>query len=213
MLALPREAAAGPERAVLLVLAEATNTSGEWCWPSVPTIAADAAIDESTARRALHNLADRKVIEVEERSGKANRYRLNLPSDDYPFRPEARTNPSRSARGRRVADPSRSARDPSRSARDPSRSAPRTVKNRNEPEAAAKRAIEIALEETDRRIAAGERIRNRRKFAETIAGDFIDQAELEVAHTDCPICRGSGVVEGYSPGAGTYRTPCPGVQP
>jgi len=135
VMALPKEAASGPERAVLLVLAEATNASGDgWCWPSVPTIAADAAIDESTARRALHKLADRKVLEVEERSGRANRYRVNLPNDDYPFRPEARTNPSRSARGQEGRDPWRSARDPSRSARDPSRSAPRTGKNRNEPE-------------------------------------------------------------------------------
>jgi hypothetical protein len=206
---------------VLVVLADRTNARSDgWCWPSLPAIAADAGIGVRTARRAIRRISESKLVEIEERSGKTSRYRVLLPNDDYPSRARSRPTPVNLAGATSVkltpanltprasATPTPANRGqgyPGQQGTDEPEAAGR------EPEAAA-RALKLALAETDRRRAAGEPIRNRRKYAEAIASDFMAQAELEVAHAGCPVCGGAGTLEGYSPGCGTYRTPCPGVE-
>ena len=254
VLALPPEAAAGVERLVLVALAEATNASGDgWCWPSVRSVAGDVAAHPGSVRRAITELADRKVIEVEHRSGRTSRYRVIVPSDEFPYRVGARTNPAQSARGRGGHSGSETPRKvrgtPRQSARRPrARCAP----NRKEPEwnrkifvdeesktrrsrrrrpgatargpgavamivdPVRRRALQLAREMTDNRIAAGIRIVDPDAYAARSAADFMDQAQREVlaeqrenGHKGCPTCRGRGYLPDWI-GSSYIERPCPG---
>ena len=52
--------------AVYLYLAERANKQGE-CWPSIPTIAEDLKISESTVRRAVKELKKAGLLKTEQR--------------------------------------------------------------------------------------------------------------------------------------------------
>lgn len=66
---------AGPERLVLLALADNANDEGE-CWPSIATIAAKTLISERSVQRHLRSLELRGVVVVEQVTGRSNRYRI-----------------------------------------------------------------------------------------------------------------------------------------
>ena len=57
-----------PHRAVsvYIYLFDRANKDGE-CWPSIPTIARDLKLSESTVRRALHDLRREGLVESEQR--------------------------------------------------------------------------------------------------------------------------------------------------
>lgn len=57
-----------PHRAVsiYIYLADRANKEGE-CWPSIPTIARDLKLSQSTVRRALKDLRREGLIETEQR--------------------------------------------------------------------------------------------------------------------------------------------------
>ena len=57
-----------PHRAVsiYIYLHDRANANGE-CWPSIPTIARDLKLSETTVRRALHDLRHEGLIESEQR--------------------------------------------------------------------------------------------------------------------------------------------------
>ena len=52
--------------AVYLYLADRANKQGE-CWPSIPTIAEDLKISESTVRRAVKELKKAGLLKTEQR--------------------------------------------------------------------------------------------------------------------------------------------------
>ena len=52
--------------AVYLYLAERANKQGE-CWPSIPTIAEDLKVSESTVRRAVKELKKEGLLKTEQR--------------------------------------------------------------------------------------------------------------------------------------------------
>lgn len=52
--------------AVYLYLADRANKQGE-CWPSIPTIAEDLKISESTVRRAVKELKKAGLLTTEQR--------------------------------------------------------------------------------------------------------------------------------------------------
>ena len=56
-----------PHRAVsiYIYLADRANKEGE-CWPSIPTIARDLKLSQSTVRRALKDLRREGLIETEQ---------------------------------------------------------------------------------------------------------------------------------------------------
>jgi hypothetical protein len=64
------------------VLARLADRANEYfvCWPSVSGLAADCEVSESTARRAVHNLARKGVLSFEQSAGRSrpNVYRLEL---------------------------------------------------------------------------------------------------------------------------------------
>ena len=57
-----------PHRAVsvYLYLANRANKESQ-CWPSIPTIAYDLKLSQSTVRRALHDLRAAEYLETEQR--------------------------------------------------------------------------------------------------------------------------------------------------
>lgn len=57
-----------PHRAisVYIYLADRANKDGV-CWPSIPTIAKDLKLSESTIRRAIHNLRETGLLKTEQR--------------------------------------------------------------------------------------------------------------------------------------------------
>ncbi len=57
-----------PHRAisVYLYLSARANSAGI-CWPSIPTIARELKLSESTVHRALHDLRNAKLIQTEQR--------------------------------------------------------------------------------------------------------------------------------------------------
>ncbi len=57
-----------PHRAisVYLYLSARANSAGI-CWPSIPTIARELKLSESTVHRALHDLRKAKLIRTEQR--------------------------------------------------------------------------------------------------------------------------------------------------
>jgi hypothetical protein len=82
-----------------------------------------------------------------------------------------------------------------------------------------RRALQLAREMTDNRIASGIRIVDPDAYAARSAADFMDQAQAEVlaeqrgnSHKDCPRCKGRGNLPDWS--GWTYiERPCPGPQP
>lgn len=57
-----------PHRAVsvYIYLADRANKDGE-CWPSIPTIAAELKLSQSTVRRALRDLRKADLLQTEQR--------------------------------------------------------------------------------------------------------------------------------------------------
>lgn len=51
---------------IYIYLADRANKEGE-CWPSIPTIARDLKLSQSTVRRALKDLRREGLIETEQR--------------------------------------------------------------------------------------------------------------------------------------------------
>lgn len=51
---------------VYIYLADRANKEGE-CWPSIPTIAAELKLSQSTVRRALQDLRKAGLLETEQR--------------------------------------------------------------------------------------------------------------------------------------------------
>ena len=51
---------------VYTYLSDRTNKQGE-CWPSIPTIASDLKLSQSTVRRALKDLRKEGLLETEQR--------------------------------------------------------------------------------------------------------------------------------------------------
>lgn len=58
----------------MLVLAERANEKTSTCWPSVTTIAQEAAMDERTVYRVLVELEAMGEISVERKMGRTNRF-------------------------------------------------------------------------------------------------------------------------------------------
>lgn len=52
--------------AVYIYLADRANKDGE-CWPSIPTIARELKLSQSTVRRALQDLRKAELLETEQR--------------------------------------------------------------------------------------------------------------------------------------------------
>lgn len=79
-----------------------------------------------------------------------------------------------------------------------------------------RRALQLAREMTDTRIAAGIRIIDPEAYAARSANDFMDRARREVlaeqrpnGHEDCTRCRGRGYLPDWA--GNTYiERPCPG---
>lgn len=72
-----------PHRAlsVYIYLSDRANKDGI-CWPSIPTIAKDLKLSESTTRRAIRDLQKARVIQTEQRyrgngSNSSLLYKLN----------------------------------------------------------------------------------------------------------------------------------------
>lgn len=72
----------GPQRALLMALADRANDSGE-CWPSIATLAKESGFSRSTVRASLNTLKDAGFINWKQRRDESgdltsNLYILNL---------------------------------------------------------------------------------------------------------------------------------------
>lgn len=88
------------DRLVLIAIANHADARGWNAWPSVPLIAAEAKVSESTVYRSLTVLEEAGEIVVHRRSGRPNRYGIAAlhPSQDD------RGNPSQIERGQPLAN-------------------------------------------------------------------------------------------------------------
>lgn len=64
------------EKMVLFVLADYHNTTHKVAWPSIPTLAKEALMEERSVYRILERLEEKGFLERIVRSGKANGYRF-----------------------------------------------------------------------------------------------------------------------------------------
>ena len=123
----------GAARAVLLVLAEHANAATGECWPSEARIARRAGVHPATVRRCMRTLEDDGLVVVQRSPGKVNRYLLLI--DVAPV--AKAVDPAHQARGRAQKPRAPGAYTTRVRLGDPEREALRTVKNLNEPQAAA----------------------------------------------------------------------------
>lgn len=68
------------ERLVLYALASRMQSLNSEVWPSVPTIADDTSLSESTARRAVHRLMETGILVEQSNDRRTRTFRLVLPA-------------------------------------------------------------------------------------------------------------------------------------
>lgn len=75
--------AQGIERLILLVIADHCNVDGENAFPRVSVIARRANVSERTVRRRINDLVALGELEVIQREGSSNLYKIVIPGLDY----------------------------------------------------------------------------------------------------------------------------------
>ncbi len=89
----------GPPRALLMVLADRANDSGE-CWPSITTLAKECGFCRSTVKSSLRALKDAKLIDWKQRRDTSGDLTSNVYSLTLGGR--AGADPPRAGAGRQV---------------------------------------------------------------------------------------------------------------
>lgn len=111
----PLQGMSGPQKAVLISLADNANDEGV-CWPSVARIAERTCLAERTVQGAIKWLGQASILSVRERMGRSTMYTLTPasyappqdmhPASDAPPPPQQTTETPAAAAPRTVIEPS-----------------------------------------------------------------------------------------------------------
>ncbi|MFK7699663.1 helix-turn-helix domain-containing protein [Pseudomonas caspiana] len=126
----PLQGMSGPQKAVLISLADNANDEGV-CWPSVARIAERTCLGERTVQSAIKWLGTSGILSFRERMGRSTMYTLTPaayappqelhPAPDAPPPPQERHTPPAAAAPRTVIEPSiEPSKDGNRVSRSPS---------------------------------------------------------------------------------------------
>ena len=112
----PLQGMSGPQKAVLISLADNANDEGV-CWPSVARISERTCLGERTVQSAIRWLGQAGILSFRERMGRSTMYTLTpaayappqqvRPAADAPPPPQERHTPPAAAAPRTVIEPSR----------------------------------------------------------------------------------------------------------
>jgi len=101
--------AQGIERLILLVIADHCNIDGENAFPRVSVIARRANVSERTVRRRIADLVLLGELEVVQREGSSNLYKIVIPGLDsgpeYPEQAEEKPKSEKKKRSKRARNP------------------------------------------------------------------------------------------------------------
>ncbi|WP_078467584.1 helix-turn-helix domain-containing protein [Pseudomonas sp. MF6394] len=100
----PLQGMSGPQKAVLISLADNANDEGV-CWPSVARIAERTCLGERTVQSAIKWLGTSGILSFRERMGRSTMYTIT-PAADAPPLPQEKHTPPAAAAPRTVIEPS-----------------------------------------------------------------------------------------------------------